>query len=325
MESSTVVAFRALVLVACLIVVPLAAIFGSQFPDVVKSVLIDRIFPNGVPGMAREPSRDTAPPFGATNEATPWQAGQSARWRGQPRPEPDNRPPARRRPGRARESNRPWPGIKLRGQVRPAAGEGPAGGQPGGAERTGRRRAGRPAAEASGSPNQGPAHRGATGPAVMPGVQCAFGGRSRSLHADGAAVAGAGGDLLFARDVGKRERILSLSLQNGDRQQSDPHAAIRGHRRRSVASDGPRGRAGRSLAHGPTSLASLPGPAWHLTATCRAALAEPLVQSLRLAIVPILRFRRLAGRWGRRLCEAPATNHREGHAPLAANPLLGLR
>ncbi len=77
MESSTVVAFRALVLVACLIVVPLAAIFGSQFPDVVKSVLIDRIFPNGLPGIAggNERARDTAPPFGASGEPTPWQAG----------------------------------------------------------------------------------------------------------------------------------------------------------------------------------------------------------------------------------------------------------
>ncbi len=76
MESSTVVAFRALVLVACLIVVPLAAIFGSQFPDVVKSVLIDRIFPNGVPGMAKtDPDRDTAPEFKvATTEPTAWQA-----------------------------------------------------------------------------------------------------------------------------------------------------------------------------------------------------------------------------------------------------------
>jgi hypothetical protein len=40
-ESSTVVAFRALVMLACLIVVPLAAIFGSAFPDIVRSTLID--------------------------------------------------------------------------------------------------------------------------------------------------------------------------------------------------------------------------------------------------------------------------------------------
>jgi hypothetical protein len=43
MESSTVLAFRIFVMLACLIVVPMAAIFGSAFPDVVKSVLVDRI------------------------------------------------------------------------------------------------------------------------------------------------------------------------------------------------------------------------------------------------------------------------------------------
>jgi hypothetical protein len=43
MESSTVLAFRIFVMLSCLIVVPMAAIFGSAFPDVVKSVLVDRI------------------------------------------------------------------------------------------------------------------------------------------------------------------------------------------------------------------------------------------------------------------------------------------
>jgi hypothetical protein len=43
MESSTVLAFRIFVMLACLIIVPMAAIFGSAFPDVVKSVLVDRI------------------------------------------------------------------------------------------------------------------------------------------------------------------------------------------------------------------------------------------------------------------------------------------
>jgi hypothetical protein len=43
MESSTVLAFRIFVMLACLIVVPMAAIFGSAFPDVVKSVLVDRL------------------------------------------------------------------------------------------------------------------------------------------------------------------------------------------------------------------------------------------------------------------------------------------
>lgn len=43
MESSTVLAFRIFVMLACLIIVPMAAIFGSAFPDVVKSMLVDRI------------------------------------------------------------------------------------------------------------------------------------------------------------------------------------------------------------------------------------------------------------------------------------------
>ncbi|HTU27019.1 MAG TPA: hypothetical protein VMF30_16550 [Pirellulales bacterium] len=137
MESSTVVAFRALVLVACLIVVPLAAIFGSQFPDVVKSVLIDRVFPNGIPGIASsaEPPRDAAPPFDAAPEATAWQAA------------PNNAAPTATPPaGQAANGSAPgWPGAGVEpavawnppGQVRPAAGESPPGAQPGGAERLG--------------------------------------------------------------------------------------------------------------------------------------------------------------------------------------------
>jgi hypothetical protein len=42
-ESPTVLAFRIFVMLSCLIIVPMAAIFGSAFPDVVKSVLVDRI------------------------------------------------------------------------------------------------------------------------------------------------------------------------------------------------------------------------------------------------------------------------------------------
>jgi len=43
MESSTVVAFRALVMLACLIVVPLAAILGSAFPEVVRSIVLEKL------------------------------------------------------------------------------------------------------------------------------------------------------------------------------------------------------------------------------------------------------------------------------------------
>ncbi len=42
-ESSTVVAFRALVMLACLVVAPLAAIFGSTFPELVKTWLVHPI------------------------------------------------------------------------------------------------------------------------------------------------------------------------------------------------------------------------------------------------------------------------------------------
>lgn len=137
MESSTVVAFRALVLVACLIVVPLAAIFGSQFPDVVKSVLIDRIFPNGMPGSAAaDTARDTAPPFVAASDSPAWQGAQPG--------------PAATAVGVATQpaaaAAPAWPGAGVEpavawnstpGQVRPAAGEGLSGGPSGTADRLG--------------------------------------------------------------------------------------------------------------------------------------------------------------------------------------------
>ena len=121
MESSTVVAFRALVLVACLIVVPLAAIFGSQFPDVVKSVLIDRIFPNGVPGSASaDPARDTAPPFVAATPSPSWQGtptGPVGPGAGASTPPAAGSAPAR--PGAGVEPAVAW--NQSAGQVRPAA------------------------------------------------------------------------------------------------------------------------------------------------------------------------------------------------------------
>jgi hypothetical protein len=115
----------------------LAAIFGSQFPDVVKSVLIDRIFPNGIPGgAAAEVARDTAPPFVAPGESPAWQATQ-----------PGSAVPAATVASQTGAGAAPaWPGAGVEpavawnqapGQVRPAAGEGLSGGQPGGAERLG--------------------------------------------------------------------------------------------------------------------------------------------------------------------------------------------
>ncbi len=72
MGSSTVLAFRIFVMLACLIVVPMAAIFGSAFPDVVKSVLVDRIVAWGT-GKTPEASATT----GGFAEVTPAAPGMS--------------------------------------------------------------------------------------------------------------------------------------------------------------------------------------------------------------------------------------------------------
>ena len=83
MESSTVLAFRIFVMLSCLIIVPMAAIFGSAFPDVVKTVLVDRIvaWSTGNPyEPASAPAQPTGfaevPPSGGANQA----AGGADRW-----------------------------------------------------------------------------------------------------------------------------------------------------------------------------------------------------------------------------------------------------
>jgi len=111
MESSTVLAFRIFVMLSCLIIVPLAAIFGSAFPDVVKTVLVDRVVAlgTGKPVEATPPAdpngfRTVGPNIGApgaTEPANPWDS--APRWNG-PRVEtsqfaagstpPGNIPPA---------------------------------------------------------------------------------------------------------------------------------------------------------------------------------------------------------------------------------------
>ena len=68
MESSTVLAFRIFVMLACLIVVPLAAIFGSAFPDVVKSVLVDRLV---AWGSGKSPETIKTAADGGFGEVTP--------------------------------------------------------------------------------------------------------------------------------------------------------------------------------------------------------------------------------------------------------------
>lgn len=60
MESSTVLAFRIFVMLSCLIIVPMAAIFGSAFPDVVKTMLVDRI-------VALSTGKPVEPPAAATD------------------------------------------------------------------------------------------------------------------------------------------------------------------------------------------------------------------------------------------------------------------
>ncbi|REK12761.1 MAG: hypothetical protein DWQ37_11060 [Planctomycetota bacterium] len=67
MESSTVLAFRIFVMLSCLIIVPMAAIFGSAFPDVVKTVLVDRI----VAWSTGEPVEDTSEDPEGFREVTP--------------------------------------------------------------------------------------------------------------------------------------------------------------------------------------------------------------------------------------------------------------
>lgn len=73
MDSSLVVAFRAFVMLACLVLVPLAAIFGSAFPDVVKSVLIDRFLPREAQHTGATHVAE-APRFGGANSASLYSA-----------------------------------------------------------------------------------------------------------------------------------------------------------------------------------------------------------------------------------------------------------
>jgi hypothetical protein len=89
MESSTVLAFRIFVMLSCLIIVPMAAIFGSAFPDVVKSVLIDRIvaWSTGKPLETAQPAPEESgfsaltpmPPAAGERRDNQWE---SPRWGG---------------------------------------------------------------------------------------------------------------------------------------------------------------------------------------------------------------------------------------------------
>lgn len=81
MESSTVLAFRIFVMLSCLIIVPMAAIFGSAFPDVVKSVLVDRIVAWST-GKPLDSIRSNSEPagFGAVSPGNPAGPGDRGNW-----------------------------------------------------------------------------------------------------------------------------------------------------------------------------------------------------------------------------------------------------
>ncbi len=154
MESSTVIAFRALVMLACLIVVPLAAIFGSQFPDVVKSVLIDHIWPPG--------EKAATPVSFSQGDAPPFAPGSPPNWHTDPAPSAaaPALSPSAAGPGYAPPPVRPL--TSSPGAVEPTGARGPAGD---GAVRHALH-------EAAGSPAAMPARSGAPG-MLPPGAAAA--------------------------------------------------------------------------------------------------------------------------------------------------------
>ena len=68
MQSSTTVACRALVMLACLIVIPLAAVFGTSLPKLVKALLEGR---RGERAASAGDVLAEAPPFGSTRDPAP--------------------------------------------------------------------------------------------------------------------------------------------------------------------------------------------------------------------------------------------------------------
>jgi hypothetical protein len=78
MESSTLLAFRIFVMLSCLVIVPMAAIFGSAFPDVVKTVLVDRLVAWST-GKPLE-SKPTAEPDGFSRVSAGEPARANAQW-----------------------------------------------------------------------------------------------------------------------------------------------------------------------------------------------------------------------------------------------------
>jgi hypothetical protein len=78
-QGAAVLAFRIFVMLSCLIVVPLAAIFGSAFPDVVKSLLVDRVveWATGKSPDSTPNARDDE--FGTVAPVSPGDAGEGSK------------------------------------------------------------------------------------------------------------------------------------------------------------------------------------------------------------------------------------------------------
>ena len=75
MQSSTTVAFRAVVMLFCLIAIPVAALFGTSLPDLFDQLLERR---GDLISWLDRGSLAEAPPFGSTARTTPTRL---PRWR----------------------------------------------------------------------------------------------------------------------------------------------------------------------------------------------------------------------------------------------------
>lgn len=160
-------AFRIFVMLSCLIIVPMAAIFGSAFPDVVKAVLVDRIvqwatgkLPENSPNANTEGFSTVAPgpaPVVEMGDA-PANVSDAPRW-GSPSPADASAPPFAGNAGQVvpaaatnvgNQTNQQASYIGAPGQSPPQTGLGYAGGTP--ANIAGASAAAWPAAEAQADP-----------------------------------------------------------------------------------------------------------------------------------------------------------------------------
>ena len=80
MQSSAATAFRAVVMLACLIVIPLAALVGTELPDLAKNLLRDHL---GLVSISSQSSLNDGPAFASVAQAAPpygTQAAPAADW-----------------------------------------------------------------------------------------------------------------------------------------------------------------------------------------------------------------------------------------------------